>query len=329
MKTVSPLKKFLLCGMAFSLTLASDGAFAAEKITVRLDLYPWGIHAAMHLAKEKKWFDEAGLDVDIQDGTGTISTLQMVGAGKVDVGQVQLGNMAIAIDNGLDLISFAGFVRKGDLAVMIDEKSGTTTAKNLVGKKLVTFAASPWVPYIKPFLKAAGEEKTNTMMVAPTAMISTYASGNADGFMSIAPFGVPLVKKIRPARAILLSDSGMTFPSYGLVTTNEMLKKRGAVLSKLAQIQVRTWEYIYAGHIDEAVNAMIAQRPNAKLDPEVLRDQIVLYREFFNSTTSKDLRFGIQTDEDWNTAIRSMQQIGITKAGKVPSDYYTNALLSK
>ena len=329
MKTVPVLKKAVLSGLALSLALVSGLSTAAEKLTVRLDLYPWGIHAAMHLAKEKKWFEEAGLDVDVQDGTGTVSTLQMVGAGSVDVGQVQLGNMAMAMDSGMDLISFAGFVRKGDLAIMVDEKSNIKTDKDLIGKKLVCFTASPWTPFIKPFFKNAGDEKNAVVMVPPAAMVSTYASGNADGFMSIAPFGVPLVKKLRPARAIMLTDYGMSFPSYGLMATQDTLKKKGPALAKLAQIQVRAWEYIYKGNIDEAVKAMIAQRPNAKLDPDVLRHQIDMYRNFFESPSQKNLRFGMQTDAEWNAAIKTMEQIGVLKPGSKASRYYTNALLSK
>ncbi|VWX57770.1 Myristoyl transferase [Burkholderiales bacterium 8X] len=329
MKTKTPLRTRLLAA-ATVFAIATPGiAAAAEKLSVRLDLYPWGIHAAMHLAKQKKWFDEAGLDVDVQDGTGTIATLQMVAAGHVDVGQVQLGNMAIAAEGGLDLVSFAGFARKGDLAVMVDAKSDAKTARDLANKKLVTFATSPWAPFVKPYFKTAGADGSNVSMVSPTAMISTYASGNADGFMSLAPFGVPLTEKMRPSRAILLNDVGIAFPSFGLVTRPETLAKRKETLTKFAQIQQRTWEYIYAGHIDEAVDAIIAQRPNAKLDRTVLHEQIVQYRPFFDSPSGKNLRFGLQSDEDWQQAIKSMKDAGALKTGLQPGQYYTNDLLLK
>lgn len=324
----SAKKAAALATATLALGMAGGAAGAAEKISVRLDLAPWGIHAAMHLAKEKKWFEEAGLDVDIQDGTGTISTLQMVAAGHVDVGQVQLGNMAIAMEGGLELISFAGWARTGDLAVMVDAKSDVEKAGDLGGKKLATFATSPWAPFIKPFFKTAGVEPS-VSMVSPTAMVSTYASGNADGFMSLAPYGVPFVQKLRPAKAVLAADSGISFPSFGLVARPSTLESREDTLRKLAQIQQRTWEYIYDGHVEEAVQAIIAQRRGAKLDPDVLRDQITQYRPFFESPSAKDLRFGLQTDEDWAKAIDSMTGAGALKSPQKPGAYYTNALLEK
>lgn len=323
------LTGLLACAAIGALTIAAP-AQAAESLLVRLDFSPWGMHGAMHLAKEKGWFAKEGLNVEIQDGTGTINTLQLLAAGKVDVGQVSLGTMAVAKEHGLDLISIAGFARSGDLAVMTDEKLGIKTPKDLIGKKIVCFTASPWAPFIQPYLKANGipDGAVNVVMVAPSAMVSTYASGNADGFMSQAPFGQPMVKKARPASALLLADSGISFPSYGLVSTSKVISAKRDAVKKLVQIEVRAWKYIYDGHIDEAVAAILAQRPNAKLDPTVLKGQIEAYRPFFNSPSGKDVPFGVQTDADWAAAIKSMEQTGQIKPGHKPADYYTNSLLA-
>lgn len=315
---------------AISLMVAVAPANAAESLLVRLDFSPWGMHGAMHLAKEKGWFSEQGLDVSIQDGTGTINTLQLLAAGRVDVGQVSVGTMAVAKENGLDLISIAGFARTGDLAVMLDEKLGVKTAKDLIGKKIVCFTTSPWAPFIDPYLKANGIKKgeVEVVMVAPSAMVSTYASGNADGFMSQAPFGQPMVKKARNANALLLADSGISFPSYGLVSTPSMIASKGEAIKKFVQVQQRAWKYIYDGHIEEAVEAIVAQRPNAKLDRDVLRGQLDAYQAFFKSPNGGDLPIGVQTDADWLAAIKSMEQTGLIKPGHTPADYYTNALLA-
>jgi NitT/TauT family transport system substrate-binding protein len=313
----------------FTLGLASVGQ-AAETLVARMDFAPWGLHGAMHLAKEKGWFAKEGLNVDIQDGTGSINTLQLLAVGRADVGQVSVGTMAVAKENGLDLISIAGFVRTGDLAVMTDEKLGVKKPSDLIGKKIDCFTTSPWAPFIGPYLKAnkLTREQVRVVMVAPSAMISTYASGNSDGFMSQAPFGLPMVKKARAASALLLADSGISFPSYGLVTTPAALASKRDALRKLVQIQVKTWKYIYDGHVDEAVQAILHARPNARLDPEVLKGQIEAYRPFFDSPSDKSLPMGVQSDADWSAAIKSMQQTGLIKPGHKPSDYYTNALLA-
>ncbi|WP_256856701.1 ABC transporter substrate-binding protein [Variovorax sp. KK3] len=315
---------------ALSLAGRTAHAQGAEKLRVRLDFSPWGMHGAMHLAQQKGLFKAQGLDVEIQDGTGTINTLQLLAAGQADVGQVALGTMAVAKENGLDLVSIAGFARTGDLAVLMDEALGIKSPKDLAGKKIVCFTTSPWAPFIEPFLKANGMSKSsiNLVMVAPSAMISTYASGNSEGFMSQAPFGQPMVMKTRKASALLLGDSGISFPSYGLAATPKMVDAKRDALAKFVQVQVQAWRYIYDGHIEEAVAAIVAQRPNAKVDPDVMRGQITAYQSFFESPSGKGKPIGLQYDSDWAAAIRSMEQTGQIKAGHKPTEYYTNALLA-
>lgn len=319
----------LAAGLAVAASGAPFIARGAEKLVVRMDLSPWGVQAAMQLSKQKGWFQEAGLDVEVQDGTGTISTLQLIGSGQVDVGQVQLGPMMVARETLTDLISFAGFIRTGDLAVMTDKKLNIGKPSELVGKKLICFTTSPWAPFIKPYFAANGIalDQVNIVMVAPQAVVATFSAGEGDGFLSVMPDSEPRVRKIRPVNSLLLQDAGIAFPSYGLVATKGTLTKRREELRILAQIQKRAWDYIYAGNADEAVKAIIAQRPNAKLDAEVLRNQIDIYQPFLRSPTTPGLETGLQTDQDWQNAIASLQKIGLVKSGRLPSDYYTNDLI--
>src|SRR5688572_15833087 len=156
---------------------AVASAAHAEKVSVRLDFAPVGFHAAMHLAKEKGWFAREDLEVDIQDGAGSLNTIQLVASDQVDIGQVQLGLMAMALEKNLPLKSFAGFLRKGDLAVMVPRETSINKLADLKGKKLLCFTASPWAPFIDSFLSKAGLDRTsvNVTMVAPPAMANLYS----------------------------------------------------------------------------------------------------------------------------------------------------------
>ncbi len=324
---ITRIMNTMLAGTVIS--VAATSVSSAEELTIRLDFSPWGIHAAMHLAEQKGWFDEAGLNIDIQDGKGTTNTIQLVGSGQADVGQVQLGLMALARDKGLPLKSFAGWVRKSDLAVLVDASSDIETVSDLAGAKIAAFTASPWLPYIDPFLAAGGltQEDLSILMVSPSAMVSTYASGEADAFMTTGPFGMPYVADTRPARALLSADYGVAFPSYGLMALEDTIEQRGEELAKLAEIQQRAWEYIYDGHVDEGAQAIMDGRPDSNLDKRVLAAQIEGYRDFFFTEHSEDLPIGIQTQADWEAALSTMEEAGIASAGQVADDYFTNALL--
>jgi NitT/TauT family transport system substrate-binding protein len=313
-----------------AMALSATAANAADKLTVRMDFIPWGTHAAMHLAQVKGWFKDAGLDVDIQDGSGSSNTIQLVAAGQADIGQVQLGVMAVAKEQGADLISIAGWFRKSDLAVLVDRDSDIKTGADLKGKSIVNFNGSPWSPYIPSYIKAIGlsEGDVNIVAVAPAALMSTYTAKQADTVMTTAPFGLPIIESSRPSRAILMADAGIAFPSYGLIVRKETLAAKKDVLKKFVQVEVKTWNYIYDGHIDEGVKAIMADRPGMKLDPKVLAKQIELYKDFIFTPASEGKPFGVQTEADWAKALADMQQAGIVAAERDPHDYFTNELVA-
>jgi NitT/TauT family transport system substrate-binding protein len=315
--------------LAGGFLLAGGTADAAEKISIRLDFAPVGLHAPMHLAKEKGWFEREGLDVDIQDGTGTLNTIQLVGAGQVDVGQVQLGLMLPARESGMPLKSFAGFLRRGDLAVIVPRENGPKTVADLRGKKLLCFTASPWVPFIDIFLGKGGLDRksVNVTMVSPASMGAVYSAMGADGFLSVEHYAVPLVEKTRPSSAIRLADYGISIPSYGLLATEQTIKNRPDALRKIAKVQVAAWEYVRAGNIDDAVKAMIAQRPNVTLDPKILRDQLKLTLQYLDTDATKGKPIGWQAASDWQEAINVMHQVGVLTKPMKPEDVFTNELL--
>ena len=309
----------------------SQSARAADKLAVRLDFQPVGFHSAMHLAKAKGWFAREGLEVDIQDGAGSLNTIQLVASGQFDVGQVVLGVMAIARARDLPVKSFAGFMRKGDLAVMVPANSGIKTLADLKGKKLVCFNGSAWVPFIDAFL-AKGQldrQSVNIQMVAPPAIYTLYSTGDADGFLSVE-FMKTLVEKTRPASSIRLADHGINYPGYGLITREETLAKRKDALARFAKVQVETWEYIWKGHVDEAVDALLKARAGLSLDRSMMKAQLELTRPFFYTEETKDKRIGWQAARDWESALRSMKEAGaITSPTLKPEDYFTNDLLPR
>jgi NitT/TauT family transport system substrate-binding protein len=315
-----------------ALAFATLPARAAEKLSVLLDFAPWGMHAGFHLAQQKGWFANEGLEVILTDGRGSVSTIQLVGAGQADVGMAQLGSMAAARQAGsLSIKSFAGIVRKGDLAALVDSRSNINTVKDLEGKKLTLFAASPWVPFIDMFFQAGGlaKDKVSLLYVDPAAMVSTYTSGQADGVMTAGPYGQAVAEPVRPTKLILAADYGIAFPSYGLFATEETLKAKAEVLRKLMRVQQQAWAYILDGHLDEGVAAIVSQRPNAKLDPKILKRQIELYLSFLDTPETKGKPFGWQSEKDWADAVTTMQKAGLLKPEAKPSDFYTNDFVSQ
>lgn len=303
-------------------------AHAQDKVSVRLDFSPWGVQAAMHLAKNRGWFREAGLDVDIQDGRGSGNTIQLVNAGQVDVGQVQVGLVGSARAQGARIRSIWNFQRRTDLCVLVDRNSPINRIADLRGNKVVVFAASPWAPFIDTFLRAGGlvRDDLPVEVVDPAALWGTYVAKRADGLMSTVGSALPVAEGPRPSKCILASDGGITFPSYGLVAREETIANRAAVLRRLIQVQQRAWEHLRTKPEDGA-QAIIAERPDARLDARVLVAQITLTIEYFDTPATQGRPIGWQATADWDAALKSMEAAGVVRAGWNAADYFTNALV--
>src|ERR1700722_9835143 len=319
------LSTLVIAGMACAGTLPAS---AQDKLSVRLDFSPWGVQAAMHLAQNQGWFKQANLHVDIQDGRGSGNTIQLVNAGQADVGQVQVGLVGSARAKGATIRSIATWQHRTDLCILVDKDSPMKNVADLRGKTVVVFAASPWAPFVDEYLKSGGltRDDLKVDVVDPAALWGTYIAKRADGLMSTVGSALPIAEQTRPSKCLLASDANIAFPSYGLVAREDTIAAKGAALHKLIQIEQRAWQALRENP-EEGVKAMIAERPDARLDEKILLGQIKLTIDYFDTPASKGRPIGWQAKEDWEAALKSMEAAGVVNAGWNVSDYYTNVLV--
>ena len=296
-----------------------------EKIVLRTDFPPVPIHAGLFLAQVKGWWKEAGIDMELQDGRGSTNTIQLVGAGQIDVAYVSLGPIMPAREAGMKIKSFAAVTHLSDLGLIYDPKR-ISAMKDLPGKTLLCFTGSTWTPFIEPFLKSAGvDPKSVTILnIDVNAMWTSYQAGQGDGVLSIPPFGMALVETNRPSKAFLAADYGVPLLGYGLVSREETIASRPAVLARVAEVTARAWNYIYDGHEEEAVEAIPKARPEVKLNPNVTRNALRFYKDYFYTPESRDKPLWVQHEKEWSDALKTQQSAGLVKAGHRIDEFYTN-----
>ena len=315
------------------LILAATGgmapAHALEKLTMRVDWVAYMLHAPFHLAVEKGWYKERGLDVTVDDGTGSSVTIQMVATGGYDVGFAMHSAMAPGRDKGMPVKAIAGIVRKNDAGAIVPKDSGIKSLKDLEGKAVLTTAGGGDQPFLEAFFKNGGtsKDKINLQYVTAQAKVASYAAGAADAVITLVPFAVPLIETKRPSSFLLFADHGLPSPSLGLIAGEEVIKKRPDAVRAFVEVSLRAWEYVLDGHADEAVDAIKKARPGAKLDREYLKKQLEAFRPFFYTKNTQGKPFGFQPPADWAKAVETMVEAGVLKAGAKAEDFYTNEFI--
>lgn len=318
----------LRCAAAagFFVLAAVTSAWAQAPLVLTTDWSPIGVHAPLHLAAQKGWFKEAGLDVTIRDGKGSTTTIQMLAAASTDVGFVQLASLVAAIDNGMAVTSISGYVRAGDNGFVVPVASPIHQPKDFIGKRIAYPLGGTSSALLDAFWKTVGLDRSQMKLlgVDTSAIASTYISGNVDAAVSPIASLLPLVDAQRPSRTIPYAAFGLRVPSYGLVVRKADVKARAADLGKLVRVLARSWEYIANGHTDEGVDAIIAARPNEKLDRAVMLAQLRENLKLLNTPETQGKPMGWQSESDWKAAVAVLKSAGVVKHD-VPIDaYYTN-----
>lgn len=320
----------LMFGMALVAGQSASAADAAHTLAVRLDWVTSGYHVPFYLALAKGWYEKAGLDVSVEPGNGSNTTIQLVNAGKYDLGEATLSNVAIARSKGMPLVSIAGFFRKGDLALMVPADSGINGPADLKGKKIIYSAASSEGPFLDPFLAKGGitRDQLQLLNVDPAARISTYTNGQADGIFG-SPVGTGvIINAVRPTKNLLFADFGLNLPDFGLFATEDMLKKKGAALRSFASITAGAWTYTL-NHQDEAVAALMKARANDRVTADQIKKQTIEAIKFLYSPATANEPIGVQSEKDWADTLATLASVKAIEPGAVgkPADYFTNDYL--
>jgi len=301
-------------------------SFAADTLALRLDWITHVMHLPFYLAVERGWFKSADLDVSIEDGNGSVTTVQLVGNGRFDLGFASLSAMAVGSGNGLPVISLAGYLQKSPIGIIYAKSLGVKSLNDFIGKKIIFTPGSFEAPFLEPFFTQNGipVSKLNLVGVTASAKISSYADGDADAFVTTVPGDFPHVTDKRPSDAILFADYGMDLPSYGLLARTDTLKTKGPAIKRFVSVVSASWAYILAGHAAEAAEATMRQRPAAANSVKNLISEFDRHASYFVTREGQSVYPGMQDRAYWSKAIAEMETAKVLPAGSTPEKYFTN-----
>jgi NitT/TauT family transport system substrate-binding protein len=303
----------------------------AHTLAVQLEWITSGYQSPFYLAAAKGWYKEAGLEVSITPGTGSVTTVQLIGGGQADVGHASLSNVAFGRAKGMPVVAIANFFRTGDICLLVPDDSPINTVGDLKGKRLIATAGSFEGPFIDSFLSTGGLTRSDVTLqnIDFNTRSAIYARGDSDGLFG-SPVGTGvLLNKLRPSRCLLFADYGLNLPGFGIFATQAKLKQKGAALRLFTSIVAGAWTYAVASpaHEAEAVDALVGARATDRVDRADMLKQLQVSVPFLQSSHSKGLPIGVQTDADWADAIAAMEKAKAIDPGTKPADYFTNDYL--
>ncbi|MBP2236665.1 NitT/TauT family transport system substrate-binding protein [Sinorhizobium kostiense] len=124
----------LLAAGAFS--LAAFHANAADKVTLQLKWVTQAQFAGYYVAKDKGFYDEEGLDVEIKPGGPDIAPPQVIAGGGADVIVDWMPSALATREKGVPLVNIAQPFKHSGMMLTCLKESGVKTPEDFKGKTL-------------------------------------------------------------------------------------------------------------------------------------------------------------------------------------------------
>lgn len=161
---------------------ASGSSFAAEKIHFVLNWVPGGDHSPVYWAKAQGWYEKEGIDLVIENGTGSGASVKKVGIGRNQVGIADLPTALRGIGQGADLVAVMNIYANSPYGIYWKKSSGIKTFDDLKGRTIGNppfDAARQMWPAIAKVLKI-DPASVKFVNVKPNAKIASMESGAID-----------------------------------------------------------------------------------------------------------------------------------------------------
>lgn len=242
---------------------------AASMRKVRLTL-PWvaeGSNAVAFVAKANGYWADAGLDVEITRGYGSVAAAQAVGAGQFDFGMAAASAGIQQAAKGLPTVSIACLGYDATMAVAVLGNSPAHVPKDLDGKSIGGTVNSGEYPFLPAFAKSAGLDLKTVKLVQvdPNVRQRVLMERQVDaicGFaISIAPVFVANDKTVR---FMPYSAYGLKFYNNAVLTRPELLKSDPKLCEAVAKGLIKATRFCLLQPQD-AVALFLKQVPEAAL----------------------------------------------------------------
>src|SRR6266705_5460572 len=237
-----------------------------DKVVLMLNWYLYSEHAPFFLGKERGFYDQEGIDLDIQEGRGSGVTVQAVAANTATFGYVDVPTMIKAAAKGAPVKSVGVALQLSPMSVMGFAEKNIRTPKDIAGKTVAVTPGDSMSQIWPLFLRKTGLKETDFKTVAGDAQtkLNAVMNGQADLLLGyVMDQAIKLQDATqKPVYPIKFADYGINMVSSGIIVQKDFLKTKPDVVKRFMRAATRSLEEA-AKNPDAAIDAMIKAQPKS------------------------------------------------------------------
>jgi NitT/TauT family transport system substrate-binding protein len=322
-------------GAALLAVPSLNTAQADDDVRLRLNWMYYGSHAGFALGKDKGYFKEQGINLDIRSGNGSGSAHRLVANGDSDFSYGSCASMTNLAAKGAPLISVGVIDAMGTEAVIVRPDAGIKQIMDLKGKTILTTANAGVNTFFPIVLKNGGLKDGDVTItnVPEGALVSSYlqSAGGAVGMLGGLDDKPAEIKANGGADPVTFpySEFGINQVGYCIVTHADTVKNKPDLVKRFMAATVKSYQETEKNP-DAAVASMAdivggsMAEDQGKAQARAVLDVTlgVLY-----SKANKDKKLGLNVASDWDDMLALMKQYNDLETDKPASAFYTNDFL--
>ncbi|MGZ0657160.1 ABC transporter substrate-binding protein [Coraliomargarita sp. W4R53] len=231
-------------------------------ITLQTDWYAQAEHGGFYQAVVEGYYEEAGLDVTIQQGGPNAMGTQKVVSQSVEFGIGRADDMIVYASNNLPLVMVAALMQHDPQAFLVHEESGINSFKDLDGRTVMATPGSAMLRYLE-------KHHEISLNVVPLDFGMSRFLADIDFvqqcFITNEPYYI--AKQGANSKTLLIADSGYD-PYRVIYTSSAYANKNPEIVKAFVAASIKGWKSYMAGPRDQA-DALIT-----KLHPKMTAEFI-------------------------------------------------------
>jgi NitT/TauT family transport system substrate-binding protein len=310
-------------------------AEAQQKFPFRLNWTLYGEHAGFFVARDKGFYKEEGLDVEIQEGSGSTTVSQLVANATSPVAYVDAATMMRGVGAGMPIRAVGVTLQQSPMAFIYRaDAARPTKISEIKGSRIAITAGDASLAIFTAFMGKLGMKVEDVQMVTvanPAAKEQAVLNKQADAllgyFMDQGP-RMQLQTGVKMGWTRLYDMAGVTTLSSAIIANNEWLKdaKNQDALRRFLRASQRGWQYT---NDNRAEAAEIFRKAAPVFTQEIALLEIDGTMMIMRTDRTKGKPIGWSDAGDWKDSQTLLETFAKLKPQSDMNVYYTNEYLSE
>jgi NitT/TauT family transport system substrate-binding protein/putative hydroxymethylpyrimidine transport system substrate-binding protein len=244
---------------------------APKGATVVLDFTPNAVHSGIYAAQAEGFYENAGIDLHIQVPGESTDAPKLLAAGRTDFAILDITDLGIADEKGLELVGLMPIVQRPLAAVLARAEGPVARPRDLDGHTVgVTGLPSDTAVVESEVSADGGDPKGVDEVTIGFNAVASLAAGKVDaatGFWNAE--AVEAERKGIPLRVFKVDEYGAPpYPELVLTTTHEELEAEPGLVDRMVAATRRGYNFTES-RPQKALGDLLAANPSLeKADQE-------------------------------------------------------------